>query len=412
MDVKVVLKSYFEEHAADLEAELVRLTSELVKERTVNVISEKLPEHPYLTIRGEEYRAAEHVVAKLNDLGIPFDRFSRQEGRPNVIASLGRGEIDETLLMPGHMDVVPAGEGWDSDPYTVVQKEGRLFGRGVLDNKGPLAAILVAAQVLKATGVDEELAGRLLIAALSDEEAEDPDGIDYGIRYLLEEGLIHPTIAVIPDIGEDMKKIDIAEKGRAVLRITAQGKQAHGSRPDRGINAVYMMARLVCEIEALELEHTVHPVLGHPTLNLGEMHGGVAPNVVPGTCVIYLDIRSVPGMSKEQVLGQLQSCMDAVEGGQFELKVLTWKEPHAVEPENRVVSAIKKNAEEILGFEPETFGMGGGTYAKSLVRHGVLAVGWGPGDDTAFHVANEYVEIKQLMDFALLTCLLAVDLLT
>jgi len=412
MTQKDMLKAYFQEHAGELEEELVRLITVLVKERTVNVISEKLPDHPYLSMRGEEYRAAKHVAAKLEALGIPYETFSRQEGRPNIIASLGRGERDETLLMPGHMDVVPAGDGWDGDPYAVVRKEGRLYGRGVLDNKGPLASILVAAEVLKATGLDEQLAGTLLIAALSDEEAEDPDGIDYGIRFLLEEGHIHPTCAVIPDIGENMQKIDIAEKGRAVIRIMAIGKQAHGSRPDRGINAVYMMARLVGEIEKLHLAHAVHPVLGHPTLNLGEMHGGVAPNVVPGTCVIYIDIRSVPGMTQEAVLAQLDECMQAVEDGQFELEVLTWKEPHAVDPANHVVKAIQANAEEILGFVPETMGMGGGTYAKPLVHHDVLAVGWGPGDDAAFHVANEYVEIDQLMDFALLTCLLAVDLLS
>ena len=265
--------------------------------------------------------------------------------------------------------------------------------------------------MLKATGLDEQLAGELLIAALSDEEAEDPSGVNYGIGYLLEEKLVQPTIAVIPDIGENMEKIDIAEKGRAVIKITARGKQAHGSTPHRGINAVYMMARLVTKIEALELAHEEHPVLGHPTLNLGEIQGGAAPNVVPGTCVIYIDVRSVPGMTQEKLVAQLQGCMDAVEGGKFELDVLSWKVPHAVDPDNRVVAAIQRHTDDVLGFKPGTMGMGGGTYAKKLVQNDVLAVGWGPGDDAAFHVANEYVELKQLVDFALLTCLLALDLL-
>jgi len=411
MQRKEMLKTYFTEHEADLRSHLIQLITAMVKERTVNVIPEKLPDHPYLKIRGEEYRAAAYVTAAFDAAGIPYQSYARTEGRPNVIGTLGRGETGEVLMMPGHMDVVPAGEGWDTDPYTVVEKDGCLFGRGVLDNKGPLVSILIAAEVLKATGIDESFKGQLMIAALSDEEAEDPSGVDYGIGYLLEEKLIQPTIAVIPDIGENMKKIDVAEKGRAVIKITARGKQAHGSTPQRGINAVYMMAKLVTRIETLDLQHDIHPLLGHPTLNLGEIQGGAAPNVVPGTCAIYLDIRSVPGMTRAGVLEQLQGCMDAVEGGSFELEVLSWKIPHAVDPDNRVVRAIQKNAHDLLGFTPVTIGMGGGTYAKKLVQNGVLAVGWGPGDDTAFHVANEYVAIKQLIDFALLTCYVAIDLI-
>ena len=110
-------------------------------------------------------------------------------------------------------------------------------------------------------------------------------------------------------------------------------------------------------------------------------------------------------------MAQLQACTDRVVGGKFELTCMSWNDAHGVNPDNEVVDAIKKNAQEVLGFEPKTFGMGGGTYAKTMNLAGILAVGWGPGDDEAYHVANEYVEIKQLVDFAELTCLLAIDLL-
>jgi len=412
MDAKTTLKSYFKENQNEIKERLVSLITEMVKEKTVNVVSEKLTEHSYLKIRGEEYRVAKIVKREFNNIGIPFKEHARMEGRPNVIGKIGKGASGKSLLMPAHMDIVPAGEGWDSDPYEVTEKDGKLFGRGTLDNKGPLVSVLIAGEILKKLGLDKQLNGELLIAALSDEEAEDPDGIDYGIGYLMEEKLINPTYSVIPDIGENMKKIDIAEKGRTVFKITAFGKQAHGSTPERGINAVYRMARLVTEIEKLQLKHDVHPVLGHPSLNLGEMHGGAAPNIVPGTCTIYIDIRTVPGMTKDGVIQQLQTCADKVENGKFEINVMSWNEPHGIEPDNDVVKAIQKNAKEILGIEPEPFGMGGGTYAKTLCLNEVLAVGWGPGDDTAFHVANESVEIKQLIDFSLLTCLLALDLLS
>ena len=411
MDLKATLRQYFEDHSDEIRQSVIDLTTEMCKEKTVNVVSEKLTEHPYLKIRGEEWRVAKIVKRELNKMGVPFDEFARMEGRPNVIGKIGKDASGKKLLMPAHMDIVPAGEGWDTDPFDVIEKDGMLLGRGTLDNKGPLASIMAAVDVLKKLKIDEELNGQLMIAALSDEEAADPDGIDYGIGYLMEEKHIAPTYSIIPDIGENMKFIDIAEKGRTVFKITAIGKQAHGSTPERGINAVYMMAKMVNEIENLKFDYQAHPVLGHPSLNLGEIQGGAAPNIVPGTCVIYIDIRSVPGMTKDGVIAQLQDCADKVKDGKFEIKLMAWSDPHAISPENELVDAIQANAKEILGFVPVTGGQGGGTYAKTLNLKGVMAVGWGPGDDNAFHVANEYVEIQQLVDFALLTCLCAVDLL-
>lgn len=411
MELKSRIKRYFVEHHDEIRHRIIALTREMCREKTVNIVSEKLAEFPHLKFRGEEYRVAEIVKRILDENEIPYEEYSRMEGRPNIIGKMGKNSNGKRLLMPAHMDIVPAGEGWDSDPFEVIEKDGMLIGRGTLDNKGPLSTILTAVEVLKKLKLDQVLNGELLIAALADEEAEDPDGVDYGIGYLMEEKLIDPTYAIIPDIGENMKSIDIAEKGRTVFKITAIGKQAHGSTPDKGINAVYMMAKLVNAIEKLKFDYEVHPVLGHPTLNLGEIHGGVAPNIVPGSCKIYIDIRSVPGMSKAGVVAQLQSCADRVSGGKFKIEVMSWNEPHAIDPDNKLVDVIQANAQDVLGFTPEPIGQGGGTYAKTLNLKGVMAVGWGPGDDEAFHVANEYVEIKQLVDFALLTCLCAVDLL-
>jgi len=412
MNLKGQLQDYFSANQSQIRAQIIALVSEMVRQKTINVVTDKLPEFPFLKMRGEEYRVANIVKRELEASGIDYKIYTRMEGRPNVISRLGRNQSGQRLLMPAHMDIVPAGEGWDTDPFEVVEKDGKLFGRGTLDNKGPLASILIAAQVLRKLGIDQQLNGELMIAALSDEEAEDPDGINYGIGYLVEEKLIDPTMAVVPDIGGDMLEIDVAEKGRTVIKITAIGQQAHGATPEKGINAVYMMAKLVNEIEKMKFRYEVHPVLGQPTLNLGEIHGGVASNIVPGTCYIYIDIRAVPGQTEKILLDQLQECIANVPGGQFKVEVLSTNQPHAISPEVELVRKIQTNAREHLNLEPQAIGQGGGTYAKTLCLNGITAVGWGPGDGDAFHVANEYIEIKQLFDFALMTCLLAVDLLT
>jgi succinyl-diaminopimelate desuccinylase len=409
---KEIVRNYFKNNREKIRESIIALTKEMVREKTVNVVSEKLTEFPYLKIRGEEYRVGEIVKRELNVAGIKFEEFARMEGRPNIIGKLGANKNGKRLLMPAHMDIVPAGEGWDSDPFEAYEKDDKLIGRGTLDNKGPLASILVAGRLLKEMGLADELEGELQLAALSDEEAEDPDGIDYGIGYLVDEKLINPTFAIIPDIGGFMKEIDVAEKGRTVFKITAIGKQAHGSTPERGINAVFMMARLVNEIEKLEFDYEEHPVLKSPSLNLGEMHGGAAPNIVPGKAYVYIDIRTVPGQSKEKVTAQLQACCDKVENGNFEIDCMSWNEPHGIDPDNDLVKAIQENSRKVLGFEPTTMGMGGGTYAKTLNLGGVTAVGWGPGDEDAFHVTNEYVSITELVDFTEMTLLVALDLLS
>lgn len=410
MENKAKIKKYFQDHQTAIENHIIELVREMVKEKTVNVISEKLPEYPYLKFRGEEYRVAEIVKREFERIGVPYSEFARLKERPNIIGKLGKNSSGKRLLMPAHTDVVPAGEGWDHDPFDVVVKDGKLYGRGTNDNKGPLASIIIAAEALKKLGLDEQINGQLLVAALADEEAADPDGVDYGIGFLLEEKHINPTHAIVPDIGYEMREIDIAEKGRLVIKIIAVGKQAHGSTPEQGINAIFMMSKLLQQLEGLKFEHKQHPLLGHPTLNLGEIHGGVAPNVVPGSCFIFLDLRIVPGMNRKKILQQIQLCIDRIENGKFDIEVLSESISFSVDPENELVKLIQKYTDEQFGFKATPMGMGGGTYARDLIQHGVLTVGWGPGGDTA-HIANEYIEIQQLVDFSRLTCLIALDLL-
>ena len=407
--MKEKIKAYFEENRDAIEKEIVGLLERLVRERTVNVAPDKLPDHPYLTMRGEEHLAAEIVKAYFDEIGIAYDIHERAKGRTNIIGRLGRNENGKRLFMAAHLDIVPAGDGWDTDPFAPVLKDGFLYGRGVLDNKGPLCSSLVAARVLKEVVGEAEIAGEIQIAGLADEEAMAPEG-DYGIGYLLSEQLIDPTYAIIPDVGENMRKIDISEKGRIEVKVTATGVQAHGSTPERGVNAIFKMARFLTRLEALEMDYTEHPILGKPTMNLGEVHGGAAPNIVPGECSAVIDFRLVPGQTAGGICADLEALASAVDED-FQVELLSATEPHEISPDNALVAAIQANGEDFLGFKPEPFGLGGGTFAKTLNLAGITAVGFGPGDDTAFHVANERVELDQLVDFACLISLVSLDLL-
>ncbi len=408
------LKSWFEAHRGEVRDDIVRLTKEMVRHKTVNVAPDKLGEHPYLEIRGEEWRVAEIVRRELEAAGISLSAHAREPGRPNLIGRLGRNASGRRLLVAAHMDVVPPGEPseWEKldDPFEPVERDGFLYGRGVLDNKGPLASSLVAAQMLQRIVGPEALAGQLQVAALCDEEATGPDGVDYGVEYLLEENLLDATCAIVPDIGEFMKSIDVAEKGGGVMRITARGLQAHGSTPERGVNAIYKMGKLLERLERFPFVFEPHPLLGEPTINVGEIQGGAAPNIVPGSCSISIDLRLVPGQSmtqvREQMIGMAQDLAE-----DFSIEIAESREPHAMDPGHPLVSAIQHRAEDVLGFRPQVMGLGGATFAKSLSLAGIPAVGWGPGDDDAFHVADEYVSIDELTNFALLIGLVSLDVL-
>lgn len=407
--MKSRIKQYFSENRDAIRREMLVLLKEMVAQKTVNVPSSKLGNFDYLTIRGEEWRVGDIVEREFKKWGIRYDVFSRMKGRPNVIGYVGGGAPDgKKLFMACHMDIVPPGTGWDTDPFDMVEKDGVVYGRGVLDNKGPLVSSMLAAKILKQVVGDDNIHGQLQVAGMSDEEAGDPDGVDYGVHYLMEENLINPTFAIIPDIGENMQKIDVAEKGRLVLTVTAKGVQAHGSTPHLGVNAINKMAMFLVLLEKCTLTHDKDPILGHCTVNVGEIHGGTAANNVPNECSVDIDIRLVPGQTPKSIAEELKALSMHV-ADDFTFASGDGTMPHAIDPNNILVKSIQDNARH-FGLDPKPFGLGGGTFAKGMNQHGILAVAFGPGDDTAFHVANEYLPVEQLVTFAELTCMVAIDL--
>lgn len=405
---------YFNTHRAEIEELVIEITDRLVRQRTVNAGKDRLGEFPYLEVPGQERLAADVVAEYFEKWDIPFEIHEGAPGRANIIGNLSSGS--PVLMMGCHLDVVPPGEGWDSDPWVVTRREDLLVGRGVLDNKGPLASSMAAAWILKESGAS--LNGTFQIAGIASEEFREPGEQDPGIEYLLDEGLIAPDMAVIPDIGENMKMIDIAEKGRAVFKIVTTGRQAHGSTPERGVNAVNMLARVLTALEELDPPHEVHPVLGSPSMNLGVMRGGEAANIVPAKCEALVDVRFVPGQSTAGLVELFRATAEKAisgysgEGVGVEVIVDSSSEPHAIDADLPLVKAVQSSVAEVLGFEPEPFGIGGGTFAKSFNLGGIPAVGFGPGADAQFHVVNEHIEVKELVDFSLVAALMACDLLT
>jgi len=407
---KEKIRTYFKENKDTIRTKSLALLAELIKVKTVNPGKDNIHEFPYLDVSGDESKAVAVLKKYFDEVGFKYEIYEKIKGRGNIIATCGEG--DTSLCVGCHLDVVPDGDpaSWDSDPFVMTEKDdGKIYGRGVLDNKGPMVSCIMAMEILKDLGIT--LNGQLMLSAIASEEYHEKDEPDAGIGFLMEEGHLNPTFAIIPDIGENMKRIDIAEKGRVVIKVTSIGKQAHGSTPERGINAVTKLAHYITNIEKLEMKYTPHPILEKPSLNLGVVRGGQAPNNVPDVAEATFDVRYLPGQTAEEIVEEFKSCAEGITDGKFEFEAQGNVPPHEVAADNILVQKIQSNSEEILGFKPETFGIGGGTFAKSFCLGGIEAVGFGPGDDTAFHVTNEYLEVEQMLQFIELIACISVDLL-
>ena len=376
------------------ESEIVRLTDEMIGANTVNP-------------PGNERLAVNIVEKYFKTHSIRYDIFEKIAGRANIVGYIGNRS--PTLLVACHLDVVPPGNGWDTDPFKSVVKNGRIYGRGANDNKGQMASMLVLAKFLKDN--ESKLNGSFLLIGAADEEK----GSDLGLKYLLDECGISADFAIIPDVAHNMKIIDVGEKGALFLNITSYGKQAHGSTPEKGINAIWNMVELLNQLKNIKFQSLSHELFSHPTLNLGTISGGAVHNVVPAKCEVKLDIRYLPGETEKEIVGNINEIIASIEKNnptsKFDITVDAHLPPTQVPADNPLVNIISMHSESVLGTKPIPRGFSGATVTKQLIEKGIIAVGFGPGDEDQSHIANESIEIQELINFGKIMGLIIFDIL-
>lgn len=267
------------------ESELVELTQRLVRA-------------PGQNPPGEEAATVTVLEQVCRERGLAVEIADVAPGRPNLRAVLAGGDGPGLLLL-GHTDVVPVGEGWTVDPFGGVVRDGRLYGRGSTDMKGGLAACVMAAAALGRAGV--ALSGPVEVAALVDEEEH-----GLGIRRFVAE-TARPYAACVVAEPTGLQTI-IAARGDAYLDIVVHGSAAHSGRPDDGRNAIYGGAAVITSLQQwhAELARAAHPLVGPPTWSVGLVSGGLGTSTVPAECRISADRRLQPGESAVQVLADLR----------------------------------------------------------------------------------------------------------
>jgi succinyl-diaminopimelate desuccinylase len=216
-----------------------------------------------------------------------------------VLARLKSSRKKPALLFNGHLDTVPVGaEKWIHEPFEAKLSEGKVWGRGSADMKGGLAVLMVAVKAL----VDARmpLQGDLILTATAGEEVDSLGAIAVAGRPDL--GPIQAVVIPEPSYND----VFIAEKGAFWLELTTQGKTAHGSMPEQGRNAIMMMVALLNELEKLSFPFKEHTLLGGFSKSINTISGGVKTNVVPDSCAVTVDMRTVPGQDHRAILKQIE----------------------------------------------------------------------------------------------------------
>lgn len=354
-------------------------------------ILERLVRIPSETGHEEEVANAIARICEDAALDVAIDEVA--PGRPNVIATW-RGGRGPRLLLSGHMDTVPAGEGWTRDPHSGQTENGRLYGRGACDMKGGLAAMLGAIAALHARG--EKPAGDVTLASVVGEEEDST-----GTRALVKRG-VKADRAVLAE--PTAMQLVVSNRGLLNYRIVVKGASVHASAPVLGRNAITAAARIALELESFnndELAGRSHPVFGAPSLTVGTIQGGTRPYVVPDRCEIEVDRRLNPGETAEQVVTEIENAIARVR------KQLPWLEadvlagPDYIPFEIAADDPLVRSMEEAMrasGLEPRISSWRAASDAGFLVHGaGIPCVLFGPGNiEEAAHRPDEWIDLEDL----------------
>lgn len=313
----------------------------------------------------------------------------------NVIATIGQGE--PVIMLHAHIDTVPiadteAGK-WSVDPYKAIIKDGKLYGKGSIDDKAPLASMM--AVMVHAANQADQLKGTLILVAAAEEEV----GGQLGTKWLTENNHLPQCDFIV--VGEQTgNKVATSHKGVMRATVHTQGRSVHATNPDRGINAITAMAKAVLALEQYHkaLATRVHPIVGVPTCNVGVIQGGSTANAVPDSCIVKLDRRMIPKEDPDDVQAELTQVIAALDVAPAEISIgdflfSSWFDSTV---DSELAKTFLDCAQETLNDAPGPVGYLPGSDAKHLtgVVRGEMII-FGPGSYEVAHAFDEHVVIDE-----------------
>jgi acetylornithine deacetylase/succinyl-diaminopimelate desuccinylase-like protein len=339
--------------------------------------------------RTGEARMVEHLAGVARIAGLDVGYQEAAPGRSNLIARLTpTGVVRQRLLLAPHLDTV--GEPNLDALLKPTLKEGRLTGRGACDTKGCVASYMEAVRRVAKKGRRPETTEIVFLGLVDEENGQ------AGSRKYAEEAHRPEFRADMAIVGEPTRlEVVTAHKGDVWLQLRTTGVAAHGATPQLGRSAVLEMARIVEVLETQyrqQLSGRRHELLGAPTVNIGSIHGGTQPNIVPDACVISVDRRTLPGETEDDVRAEIREVLRA-RGLEAQFDQLRTAACDALETDAGLpwVRQLMKAAGR-----RRTVGVHYFCDAAPLAAGGIPAVVFGPGDIAQAHTRDEWIEIESL----------------
>jgi acetylornithine deacetylase len=324
--------------------------------------------------------------------------FNDDESKANLVATIGPAASRGGVVLSGHSDVVPVdGQAWSTDPFRVVEREERLYGRGTCDMKGFLAVALALAPEFKERG----LRSPIHIVLTYDEET-DCSGAVRLMQALPETGLA-PRAVIIGEPTE--MRIINAHKGQCTLETVIVGREAHSSATHLGVNAIDVAAELIAFLGTLskELETRRSPLDGmtppFSTINVGTITGGQQFNIVPAACRFEWEFRAVPGHDADEIIARFESysaellagMREKFSGAAIDTTVTNAIAPFVPEDDSPAETLVKS----LVGTN-EAGAIAFGTEAPCYQQAGMSVVVFGPGSIDQAHKPDEYIALDQV----------------
>lgn len=366
------------------ERELFYILQNLISIESVN---------PSLEGTGQgEGRIAEYIGAFLIKIGLSVTYQTIGPDRLNVVGVLKGKGGGKSLMLNGHTDTVGL-SGMTVEALKPELKSGRVYGRGSLDMKSGLAAMIMAAKAVKESGA--ELLGDVVLAFVADEEFK-----SQGTEALVKDFRADAAIVCEPTkLG-----ISPAHKGFAWLNIDVHGKAAHGSRPDLGVDAIVKAGKFLCALDRYEkdvLFKRKHPLLGSPSVHASMIQGGGELSTYPDLCKIQLERRTIPGESDREIVREINALMDALkeEDRDFNASCELFFSRSAMETslEEEIYRTLTRAYQTTLGSDPVVYGTSGWMDSAILADAGIPTVIFGACGE-GLHAAAEYVDFKSVVD--------------
>jgi acetylornithine deacetylase len=350
----------------------------------------------------DERQVAAYVRAAMGGLGMETQVHEPAPGRASVVGRLRGAGVGRSLMLYAHHDTVGI-EGMP-DPWAAEVRDGRMYGRGAYDMKCGLAACLAAVRALADSGT--QLAGDLLIVSVADEEEASLGMMDVLLHHTADAAIVtEPTeLAMV-----------MAHKGFCWIEVRTEGRAAHGSRWQEGVDANLRMGRVLRQLEELGASMVLsdpHPVVGPPSLHAATLQGGSGWSTYAASCTLQIERRTIPGETEAFAVAQVQALLDALaaEDPTFRATVrpVLTRQAWEAQPGSRITEIVSRAAEGVLGRAPERVGAPYWMDTSLLGAAGIDTIVFGPLGEGA-HAAVEWVDLESVRQTAEVLARAAID---